>query len=104
MESYALELKGCRVTETDLIAMCNGQWIGSDVRCILLTSVKHDKLFIFHKTTLISFFIKLLELEHILLHTQKQGEERMVFQHHACFYQCWLSFLHKSNGKNPTLK
>ena len=67
------ELKVWRVTETDLITICNGQWIGSEVSYILLTSVKHDKLFIFRKT--ITFIMKLLELEP----TQKQREMSMFF-------------------------
>ena len=50
MSVLELKFKGSlwRVTETDLIAIHNGQWIGSEVRCTVLTSVKHDKLFIRH--------------------------------------------------------
>ena len=37
-ESCLLELKGWKVIETDLIAICNGQWIGSEISFILLNS------------------------------------------------------------------
>ena len=88
------------MTKKDLIAICNGQWIGSEVSGIVLESVKHDKLFIFHKT--ISFFMKLLELEHSVAYSKTKRREHVFLTPY--FYQRWLSFLQKSHGKNFTSK
>ena len=65
------------MTKTDLIAICNGQWIGSEISGIVLKSVKHDKLFNFHKT--ISFFMKLLELEHSVAFSKTKRREHVFF-------------------------
>ena len=81
-----LELKGWRVTKTDLITICNGQWIGSEV-----SGIVDNKLF--NEATGIRTFCCLL----------KNKEKRPCF-FNTILYQRWLSFLQKSNGKISTSK
>lgn len=86
-----LRLNGWEVTEAQMEAIPNGCWIGSEVHCMCL-GVLYYSYYNYITFKVISFFMKLLKLEHSMA-IRETRSKKIVTLLSTYFYQCWASFI-----------
>ena len=90
-DDYVLRLNGWEVTEGQMEAIPNGCWIGSEVHCMCLGVCYYSyyNCIIFK---VISFFMKLLELElSMAIRTTRSKKISVLLS--TYFYQRWALFI-----------